>query len=199
MDQWEQGWTKWKPVLEKELTGEIEKAPGFSDVHGMDHISRVWQRCERLGRQLDADPEVLIAAAYLHDLGRHYVPDAAHGALSARKAGPVLDRIQFPAEKKEKVLHAILVHDVSASPEQRTTIESKILYDADKLDSFGVVGVLRHILYHYHYAKTSIDFILGDIEKRWQGLALPETRRLAAGEHEYITSYFLQLKKQMGR
>jgi hypothetical protein len=57
----------------------------------------------------------------------------------------VLERINFPRKKREAVLHAIRVHDVGAAPEDRTTLESKILYDADKIDTLGVVGVLRYI------------------------------------------------------
>jgi len=195
MDEWDHAWTKWIPVLEKELINEMEKAPAVSEVHAMDHILRVRDRCERLGKELNADPEVLVAAVYLHDLGRHYIPDTAHGTLSAQKAEPVLSKIQFPVEKMEKVLHAIRVHDVSSSPDGRTTIESKILYDADKIDTLGVIGILRYI--RHYYGKESIDYMLDDIERRWQGLALPETRRLASEEYEYITNYFLQLKKQL--
>lgn len=197
MDEWDQGWRRWAPVLEKELVDELELAPASSDIHGLDHIQRVWERCERMGRELDADPEVLIAAVYLHDLGRHYIQDEAHGALGAQRARPVLDRIGFPVGKQPKVLHAIRVHDVSATPEERTTPESKILYDADMVDSFGVIGVLRHIKHHRHHGKESIDFILNDIERRWQGLALPQTRRMALEDYEYITNYFRELKKQL--
>jgi uncharacterized protein len=109
----------------------------------------VLRRCIRLGEKLDADLEILVAAVYLHDLGRHYIDDKAHGALSALKAEPVLERINFPQGKRAAVLHAIRVHDVVATPEGRTTLESKILYDADKIDTLGVVGVLRYIRHFY--------------------------------------------------
>jgi HD superfamily phosphodiesterase len=65
---------------------------------------------------------VLVAAVYLHDLGRHYIDDKAHGALSALKAEPVLERIDFPPESRDPVSHAIRVHDVGATPEDRTTL-----------------------------------------------------------------------------
>ncbi len=195
MADWEDRWTGWIPVLEKELLDEMEKAPAVSEVHALDHILRVRERCNRLGKDLGADPEILVAAVYLHDLGRHYIPDTAHGALSAQKAEPVLERIHFPTEKRERVLHAIRVHDVSATSDERTSIESKILYDADKIDTLGVIGILRYI--RHYYGKQPIDYMLDDIERRWQGLALPETRQLALGDYEYITGYFMQLKKEL--
>jgi HD superfamily phosphodiesterase len=196
MDDKANGWQRWIPILEKELAAEMQKAPAPSEVHGEDHVLRVLKRCIRLGEELDADLEVLVAAVYLHDLGRHYVDDKAHGALSAVKTEPVLERINFPEGKRDTVLHAIRVHDVSAAPGNRTTIESKILYDADKIDTLGVVGILRYI--RHFYGKKPIDYMLEDIDARWEGLALQETRDLALQEYRYIRDYFTQLKEELG-
>lgn len=196
MDNQKYSWQYWVPVLEKELAVEMQEAPSPSEVHAKDHILRVLKRCIRLGEKLDADLEVLVAAVYLHDLGRHYIDDKAHGALSAQKAEPVLQRINFPHEKRDAVLHAIRVHDVSATPEDRTTLESKILYDADKIDTLGVVGVLRYI--RHFYGKKPIDYMLDDIDARWEGLALPETRIIALQDYTYIKDYFAQLKEELG-
>jgi uncharacterized protein len=173
----------------------MKKAPSPSRVHGNDHIRRVLVRCVRLGEKLGADLEVLVAAVYLHDLGRHYIEEKEHGGLSSQKAEPVLRRIDFPDDKREAVLHAIKVHDVTSRPEDRTTLESKILYDADKIDTFGVVGILRYI--RQFYGKKSIDFILDDIDARWNGLALPETRDLALNDYIYIKDYFAQLHEEL--
>ena len=189
-------WKYWIPALENELAVEMQKAPSPSEVHAKDHVLRVLKRCIRLGEKLDADLEILVAAVYLHDLGRHYVDDKAHGALSAQKADPVLERINFPQKKRNAVLHAIRVHDVGATPEDRTTLESKILYDADKIDTLGVVGVLRYI--RHFYGKKPIDYMLDDIDARWGGLALPETRNMALQDYKYIKDYFAQLKEELG-
>jgi HD superfamily phosphodiesterase len=196
MDNHATSWQYWIPVLERELAIEMQKAPAPSEVHAEDHVLRVLKRCIRLGEKLGADLEVLVAAVYLHDLGRHYVDDKAHGALSAVKAEPVLERINFPKRKRVNVLHAIRVHDVAATPKDRTTLESKILYDADKIDTLGVVGVLRYV--RHFYGKKPIDYVLEDIDARWEGLALPETRNLALQDYSYIKDYFTQLKEELG-
>jgi HD superfamily phosphodiesterase len=196
MDNHATSWQYWIPVLERELAIEMQKAPAPSEVHAEDHVLRVLKRCIRLGEKLGADLEVLVAAVYLHDLGRHYVDDKAHGALSAVKAEPVLERIKFPKRKRATVLHAIRVHDIAATPKDRTTLESKILYDADKIDTLGVVGVLRYV--RHFYGKKPIDYVLEDIDARWEGLALPETRSMALQDYSYIKDYFTQLKEQLG-
>lgn len=190
-------WQSWIPILETELDLEMSRAPSPSEVHAKDHILRVLQRCIRLGERLHADLEILVAAVYLHDLGRHYINDKAHGALSAQKSEPVLQRIDFPPLKRAAVLHAIRVHDVNAAPEDRSTIESKILYDADKIDTLGVIGVLRYI--RHFYGKKPIDFMLDDIDARWNGLALVETREYFRADYNYIKDYFKRLKNELGR
>ena len=195
MDTEKISWEDWIPVLEDELEKEMQKAPEISQVHATDHIHRVWSRCLRIGQDLGADLMVLVAATYLHDLGRHYIQDKVHGALSAEIAEPVLQRIDFPHEKREAVLHAIRVHDVSATPQDRKTVEARILYDCDKLETVGVIGILRYIL-HY-YGKASIDYMLEDIDNRWNGLSLPETREYAVKDYEYIKNYFERLKQEL--
>ena len=188
-------WEDWIPVLEDALEKEMQKAPAISKVHATDHIHRVLRRCLRIGQNLGADLMVLVAATYLHDLGRHYIQDKAHGALSAEIAEPVLERIGFPHEKREAVLHAIRVHDVAATPQDRKTVEARILYDCDKLETVGVIGILRYIL-HY-YGNASIDYMLEDIDNRWNGLNLPETREYAVEDYEYIKTYFERLKQEL--
>jgi HD superfamily phosphodiesterase len=191
----ENAWQTWLPVLETELDKEMQKAPAVSAVHATDHIHRVWQRCLKIGQSLGADLAVLAAATYLHDLGRHYIQDKAHGALSAKLAEPVLERIFFPEERKEAVLHAIRVHDVTAGPQDRKTLEARILYDCDKLETMGVIGVLRYIV--HFYGKASIDYMLEDIDARWNGLCLPETRTYAMEDYRYIKNYFERLKQAL--
>jgi HD superfamily phosphodiesterase len=70
MDGWKDQRTSWMRVPEKELLDEMKKVPAASEAHALDHMLRVVERCERLGKELDADPEILAAAVYPHDLGR---------------------------------------------------------------------------------------------------------------------------------
>ena len=188
-------WRKWIPILEKEYAVEIERAPQPCSEHANDHILRVLRRCIIIGKKLNADLEILVAAAYLHDLGMHYAPARVHGRLSAEKADPVLERIGFPGEKRDATLLAIRTHDVSASSEDRKTIEAKILFDADKVDAFGVIGILRYT--RVVYGKFPIDFIIEDIESRWEGLSFPETREASLEDYQYSKDYFVQLKKEL--
>jgi HD superfamily phosphodiesterase len=187
-------WDKWLPILEKVVNKKVQEAnPENREGHGLDHMQRVWNTCLQIGNQLKADLEILVAAAYLHDLGILQKLSPEHGALSAELAEPVLDRIQFPMVKRAKTLHAIRVHDITFSPKDRNTLESQILYDADKSESFGVIGILRYIL--ILYKRRSVDYILEDLEKRWNGLCLEETKAYLRSGYEYTRNYFQELNR----
>ena len=128
---------KWLKILEDELGIETSKAPSMVSSHDINHIRRVWEHVKKIAKDMNVDWEVLIAATFLHDIGRHY-PEGIreHGPISALFAEKVLKRIRFPREKIENAILSIKYHDESFPSEKRITQESKILYDADKLDVF---------------------------------------------------------------
>jgi HD superfamily phosphodiesterase len=190
-------WQPWVQILEEEFEKYLLCAPSPSAAHQIDHIHRVWHHCKNLGQLKGADTEVLIAAAYLHDLGRHHIKDKAHGALGSELAKPILERINFPNEKIKRALHAIRVHDVTFQSQDRDSLESKILFDADKLDSFGTIGIVRNIL--LYYGKKSIDYILNDLTLKWNELSFDETRQYAKQEYNHIKNFFVQLKQELNQ
>jgi len=152
-----------------------------------------------LSRRVGGDPEVLVAAAYLHDLARHRGL-VVHGKASAKLAKPILAKEGFPSEKIPAVLSAIAVHDYQTPARMRKTVEAMVLYDADKMDVFGAIGVKRHILYFYHDKRekaTAADNIR-ILQRKWGSLHLKESRKLARKDYEYAVDYFRRLGRQEG-
>ncbi|MCH5317775.1 MAG: HD domain-containing protein [Eubacterium sp.] len=115
-------------------------------VHDMDHVYRVLNFALYIAKQEQGvDYDVLIASALLHDIGRDG-ENGGHNVVGAEMARDFLKGIGFPDEKIDGVYHAIITHSNGMDCE-RKTLEAKILYDADKLEAIGVMGIARAFLY----------------------------------------------------
>jgi len=163
-------------------------------VHGFDHVARVYQMAVRLARLEGAEMEIVEAAALLHDAGNGHGHEsdaefqtlpaarASHHHIAAEFAKTVLGKEGWPEERIAAVLHCIRSHRFRDEDEQPQTLEAKILFDADKLDAIGAIGVARAIGYAVQagqpvYARASAQF------KR-AGLGKPGEAHSAY--HEYI-------------
>jgi len=121
-------------------------AAGDDGAHDASHLERVWRSAEALlVHHPETDPLVVMAASYLHDLVNLPKDDPARAQASRRSAE--LARVQladigFPPDRLDAVAHAIEAHSFSAAIAP-TTIEAKIVQDADRLDALGAVGLAR--------------------------------------------------------
>ena len=118
--------------------------------HNWDHTLRVYRLCERIGAAEGVDMDVLLAAAYLHDIARSH-QDESNGAIchaerGARLAEPVVAKLPLRPDQKDNILHCIRSHRFRSS-HQPQSAEAKVLFDADKLDAIGAVGVARAFLF----------------------------------------------------
>ena len=118
--------------------------------HNWEHTLRVLQLCERIGTKAGADMAVVLTAACLHDIGRCY-QDASNGRIchaekGARMAGPIVEKLTLSKAQKKNILHCIRSHRFRGGLEPKTA-EARVLFDADKLDAIGAVGVARAFLF----------------------------------------------------
>ncbi|MBC7227659.1 MAG: HD domain-containing protein [Thermoflexales bacterium] len=115
---------------------------GHESSHDFDHVLRVLALAERIARAEGGDLEVVRAAALLHDIGRaqEEVTGEDHAAVGAARAREIL--AGHPPEKVEAVVAAIASHRFRSGPPPETP-EARALFDADKLDALGAVGVAR--------------------------------------------------------
>ena len=119
------------------------KAPGS---HDWDHTLRVFNLCMHIGRVEGADMEVLAIAAYLHDIARPFQDESkgnvCHAEKGAEMASELLNKVAISNDRKANIIHAIRTHRFrqSAGPD---TLEAKILFDSDKLDAIGAIGIGR--------------------------------------------------------
>lgn len=110
--------------------------------HDFDHVLRVLALAERIARVEGGDLEVVRAAALLHDIARaeEEAAEADHALMGAERAREIL--AGHPPEKVEAVATAIASHRFRSGPPPATP-EARALFDADKLDALGAIGIAR--------------------------------------------------------
>ena len=133
-------------VWRERLSALAAANAGDDGAHDASHLERVWRSAQALlGHHPEADPLVVMAACYLHDLVNLPKNDPARAQASTRAAALArteLERLGFPGDRLDGVAHAIEAHSFSAGIAPRS-IEAKIVQDADRLDALGAVGLAR--------------------------------------------------------
>lgn len=92
------------------------------------------------------DRDVVAAAAWLHDIGRPLervgeIDD--HDAWAADEATALLDDADVTAGRIAAAEHCLRAHSIRPSSPDPETVEAKLVFDADKLDATGAVGLVR--------------------------------------------------------
>ncbi len=194
--------------------------------HDIDHIARTMALAETLHAREGGDLPTILAAVALHDLGqeRERRDGGDHALIGAAMAAELLTGTRFPHAVIPAVQRAIREHRTTGAIRPQS-IEGRIVYDADKLDSLGAVGVARlycitGLLGQRVYARTpddlprptdpavvrqlrksrdyssSIEFELLLADLPDQ-LLTPTGRALARERHDYMRAFFTRLQQEV--
>jgi uncharacterized protein len=204
----------------EEIKKEVEKnLGGINSCHELEHTERVYNLAMHIGKKENADLDVLALAALLHDIARKEQDESKgkidHAVRGAQMAKEILERYNLPKEKLENILHCIKAHRYrnDVAPE---TIEAKVLYDSDKLDSIGAIGTGRNFSFAGHLgAKVhdknvnldkSAEYTVDDTAFREYTVKLRyikdkmltnEGKRIAEGRHKFQEEFFERLNKEV--
>ncbi|MGA2417776.1 MAG: HD domain-containing protein [Candidatus Staskawiczbacteria bacterium] len=137
-------------IIEEVKEKAKEYFVGASGCHDWSHVERVYNLALRIAKKEKADINVIKLAAYLHDIGRREEMQSkgkiCHAEKGVELAERILEKYDLDKEVKENILHCILSHRYRNNHEPKT-IEAKILFDADKLDSIGAIGIGRDFFF----------------------------------------------------
>ena len=118
--------------------------------HDKEHIYRVlYVALAIVYSEPSADCDVLIAACLLHDIGRQEQlddPKLCHAQVGADKAYKFLIEHDFDGQFAAHVSDCIRTHRFRKGDPPKS-IEAKILFDADKIDVSGAIGIARTLIY----------------------------------------------------
>lgn len=187
--------------------------------HDWEHTLRVYHLCDRIGAVEGADMSVVKIAAYLHDIGRCYQDKAKGGVCHAEKgaslAVEVLGDLDLSDEQKGNIFHSILCHRFR-NGHVPATVEAKVLFDADKLDAIGAVGIARAYQFagelgaRFHnpgnniantrpYSRDDTGYreYMVKLRKIKDRIMTDEGRRIAAARHEFMVRFFQRFVEEV--
>ena len=154
--------------------------------HDKEHIYRVLYNALEIAKtENNVNYDVLIAACLLHDIGRKEQfenPALCHAIVGSEKAYQFLLAHGFEMSYAEQVKQCIKTHRYRKNNLPQS-IEAKILFDADKLDVAGAIGIARTLLY-----KGSISEPLYSV--------LP-SGTVSTGENDITPSFFQEYKYKL--
>lgn len=189
-------------------------------VHGFDHIRRVYAMAQRLALAEGADVEIVGAAALLHDAEGSQTDGGEEGRqdhhfASADFARHVLQTNGWPEDRIDAVQHCIRAHRFRDNSESPQTLEAKILFDADKLDVIGAIGIVRTVAYDIVvgqpvFSEPSTQFLETGLKETGEPhssyheflfklikvkdlLYTPSACAIAVGRHRFLVDFFNRL------
>ncbi|AFM42047.1 putative domain HDIG-containing protein [Desulfosporosinus acidiphilus SJ4] len=134
------------PSSQEMIDQVVQIAKGFyarkDRAHDLEHALRVRNWGKKIALAEGADVTVIELAALLHDIGRSGAVEKTHAQSSAGLAVNILHKAGYSEDLIARVKEAIIAHSREAGYEPET-LEAKILYDADKLDFVGAIGLGR--------------------------------------------------------
>lgn len=201
--------------IRQEAAAHFRSARGS---HDWDHTERVLELCLRIGKKEKADLEVLRLAAILHDIGRGDEDRSngriCHGQKGADLARRILERHGVEEDKIARVAHCIEAHRFRGGRRPQSP-EAKILFDADKLDSIGAVGIGRAFLFAgevgarlhdpdidvlktkpYTPEDTAYREFLVKLRRVKDRMFTREGKRIARERHRFMVEFFDRLNRE---
>ncbi|WP_125152378.1 HD domain-containing protein [Clostridium rectalis] len=179
-----------------EILNVVEQELSCS-AHSMDHILRVHKLCLYLSKyEENVDKEILSLSALLHDIARFKEDSDStrsikHEVLGGVMAEKILYERNYDREKIDKVKHCILCHRYR-SDNKPETVEAKILFDADKLDAIGAIGIARAYMLAGEFGQS---IYLNISPEQYKLNNIMENGRIKDfGKHSVNMEYELKLK-----
>jgi uncharacterized protein len=128
-----------------EIKNQIEKIMDNDSAHDFEHVMRVYKNAQKICKKEKANEKLVLSAALLHDIVSYPKSDKRSklsSIHSAKKSEQILKKYDFSKEEISIITDAIRDHSFSQN-KVPSTLEGKILQDADRLDAIGAIGIAR--------------------------------------------------------
>jgi len=151
------------------------------------HFVPMVNYAERLTDELGGDKEVILIAAWLHDIGSIIHGREDHHITGAKIAEEKLNELHYPAEKIELVKKCILNHRGSQQNE-RISLEEQIIAEADVMSNFDNIAGIFKAAYSYENLTQSEakDSTRQKLERKWEQLHFKNSKDIIKPKFEAV-------------
>ncbi len=171
---------------------------GEATGHDWYHTYRVAAMSRQIGLQEGCNMDIVLAAAYLHDVADHkfgYTKES-RGKLLRQ----LMEEAEFPKDLQEDVLEVVESISFSEGVPCREGLrkESDVVKDADRLDALGAIGIARTFAYGGKVGRPIYDPVdpansLQHFDDKLlllkDGMRTEAGKRLAQARHEFLVQF----------
>jgi len=129
----------------KEIEKYAKKEMVSDILHGWPHVERVLKYALIVNEEMQGNWDIIKSAILLHDIG-HKLKRENHNELSAQIAEKLLIEKSIQKSIINNVKKCILTHSRQFAHQKPSSIEAKVVFDADGMDLFGPIGLMRALL-----------------------------------------------------
>lgn len=178
-----------------ELSKSIKNVKYPCKVHDISHSRRVWAICKIIAKDYElCNMRILLPSAILHDIARGYerVTEADHATLGSTMIKDILNKYnEYTETDINEISKCIRTHRYR-NDDNPESLEAKILYDADKIDSLGMIGITRSFMFAQSMGQN-VDSI-EDVEE-YKKINMTENGQLIEiSRHSPMMEYELKFK-----
>ncbi len=183
------------PVVDT-LKKLVQKTMEAHTTHDWEHVERVYKLSTIIAEKEGADVELCQVGALLHDIGR--VIGEPHNLTGRGRAKVLLRGMSYPSKKIDHVLRIIEHHGFSGR-DKLESIEEKVVWDADKLDGIGAIGIARAFHMRGETGLMFHDFtwFKEDTMLRYERLNTDAAKEIGKPRFEYMAHFFEILEKEI--
>ncbi len=189
--------------------------------HDSLHVCRVLYQALNIAKtHPEVNRDILIASCLLHDIGRQAQfdnPALCHAVEGGKMAYAFLLDLGWPEADCRHVRDCVTTHRYRSDNPPKT-IEAQILFDADKLDVTGALGIARSLAYQGHLGTPlycvdengavqdgseagAEDSFLREyhfkLRKLYDRFYTPEARKIAQQRKAILTAFYEELLEEV--
>ena len=149
------------------------------------HFTPTVKYAEELANELGGDKEVILIAAWLHDIGSIMNSREDHQITGAKIAEEKLRELNYPTEKIELVKKCILNHRGSQN-NLRESLEEQIVVEADVMSNFdNIAGIFKAAFFYENKTQEEAkQSVRQKLENKYSQLHFEKSRNIIKPKYE---------------